>query len=114
MGSTLGEGGITWERLPDPIPAWEHIGKCYQTSSSCEVTSLGKLLVQREEQEGCREALRGDGNVTPQELTGGEQEPLALCGAPGLKRLWHVSSALLAPCRVLRQQAAPPEASRLQ
>ena len=49
------------------------------------MTSLGKLLVQREEQDGCREALRGNGNVTPQELTGGEQEPLALCGAPGLE-----------------------------
>lgn len=115
------EGGITWQRLPDPIPAWEHVGKCYQTGRSCEVISLGKLPVQAEERGGCREALGGDGYVTPQELMGGKQEPMggkrehfASCGTSGLKRLWHVSSAFPAPCRVLRQQTAPPEAAGLQ
>lgn len=81
MGSTLGEGRITWEMLPDPLLARECLGKCYQMSWSCEVTSLGKLLVQREEQDGCGEALRGDGNVAPQELMGENRIPLpcAVC-----------------------------------
>lgn len=70
--------------------------------------------MQGEEQDGCREALRGNGYVTPQELMGGKQEPLALCGSPGQKRLWHVNSTFPAPCRVLRQQAALPEPSGLQ
>lgn len=52
--------------------------------------------------------------LTPQELVGRKREPLALCGAPGLNRLWRVSSAFLALCRVLQHQAAPPEASELQ
>lgn len=83
--------------------------------------SLGKLPVQAEERGGCREALGGDGYVTPQELMGGKQEPMggkrehfASCGTSGLKRLWHVSSAFPAPCRVLQQQTAPPEAAGLQ
>lgn len=49
--------------------------------------SLGTLLVQGEEQDSCREALRGDGNVAPQELMGGKQEAFALCSVPGLKGL---------------------------
>lgn len=52
--------------------------------------------------------------MTPQELMGGNQEPLALCGVPGLRRLWRVSSAFPAARRVLWQQTAPPEASGLQ
>lgn len=99
MGSTLGEGGITWKRLPNPTVAWEHLGKCYWTSLSCEVPSLGKLSVQREEQGGCCEALRGDGNVTPQELMCRKQEPLALCSVP-------VVCELCFPCSMLSPAAA--------
>lgn len=71
------------------------------------MTSVGKLLVQRKEQDGNGETLRGDRNVTFQELMGGTQELLALCSALEHNRLWHVSSAFLALCRVLWQQAGP-------
>ena len=46
--------------------------------------------------------------------TPSSKEPLALCSVPELKRLWHVSSALPAPCGGLRRQTAPPEASELR
>lgn len=69
----LGGGGRdTWEKLL----AWQHLGKHYQTSLSCEMASPGAEGEAGWLQGGSDvvfwvyfATLRGDGSVTPQELT---------------------------------------------
>lgn len=72
VGSTWGRREGYWEKLL----AWQHLGKHYQTSLSCEMASPGA-----EGEAGWLwggsdvvfwvyfATLRGDGSVTPQELT---------------------------------------------
>lgn len=72
-GIHLGEeGGILGKKLL----AWQHLGKRYQTSLSCEMASPGAEGEAGWLQGGSDvvfwvyfATLRGDGSVTPQELT---------------------------------------------